>query len=237
MSQPPSSPYPGPQVPQYPYGYDPYGQMGGVDVLAPARRAGIMLFIVGGLLCLLGACNGISGLMLDAQQLAESNQQFMPAGQASPIPPETMRILAIVFAAGTFLIGILLVGLGIPVRGGNRPATITALILASLITLVVGGFVLISLLAAIVSPLMLAFTCVTLVPLVLFGLLVMWLIQALRAAGPDVQARLQQQQAAYWQYAQQQQAYHQSMYAYQQQQQQAAPPPVPQPPDQSADQR
>lgn len=224
MSQPPTSPYSPPQAPQYPYGYDPYAaysQMG--DALAPARRASIMLFIVGGLLTLLGACNGISSVMLDAQQLAASNQQFMAPGQPSPFSPEGLRMFAIVCGALTFLCGIVLVGLGVPVRRGNRPAVIGALIISSLLTLLVGGFMLLALLGGIVQPMLLVAACVTLVPLVLFGLLVIWLIQALRAAGPNLQAQMQQQ-AAYWQYAQQQQAYQQSMYDYQQQQHQQQPP-------------
>src|SRR5687767_9374021 len=70
MSQPPQqSPYSGPQPQQqlHSYSYDPYGQLvqGGdaSDPLSPARRAGVMMFVLGGLLLMCGvACGGIGAL-------------------------------------------------------------------------------------------------------------------------------------------------------------------------------
>ncbi len=226
MSQPPQqSPYSVPQVQTYPYGYDPYGQLGASEALAPARRASVLMFILGGLLVLLGACNGISGLLVDADEMMAQNQQLFATGQPSPIAPETMRALAIAFAVLTFFVGVGMIVLGTRVRAGGRAAIITSLVLSSLIAFVLLGFELMSLVGAIVAPLILIFTCLAAIPLALFGLQAFLLIQALRRGTPSPMSQMQQQ-AAYWHYTQQQQrAYQQSVYAYQQQQLQQPPPP------------
>jgi hypothetical protein len=217
MSQYPS-PYPAPgapqpqQVPAAPYGYNfdyyqPYGQPTG-DPLGPARRAGMLMYVLGGLLAVVGACNGVSSLATSPQQILQQQAEFMPAGQQSPLSPEATRTMAVVFAVLTLGLGIGLILLGTWVRRGSLGAAWTGIVLT-------GGAVLLLLLmvlATIVagasgSPILFVATCVFVIPLALFGLQLVWLIQAARAAPRVAAMRNHQQnyQAQLWQYQQQQQ--------------------------------
>lgn len=227
MSQPPQQyPYSVPQQ-QQPYAYDPYGQhvygSETSDPFSPARRASVMMFVLGGLLLLCGvACGGMGALAPWDEvfrQQPELQQQF---------PGMTTALIqagVIGFGAAGFVVGMILIVLGYFVRGGGAGAVITALVLTSVIVLALLLFSAIALVQGIMSgqAQMLAGTCVYLMPLTLFGILLLFLIQAARAIPRVRQAQVQQ--AAYWQYAQQQQAYQQSMQAYQQQQQQQPPSP------------
>lgn len=231
MSQPPTSPYPGPQQP---YGYDPYAgyqQLG--DVLAPARRASIMMFIAGAILLLCGiACSGI-GLIVPWDELLAEQPQLQ--SELSGISTDLIKGSFIGMSVAGFLFGVGMIVVGFFVRRGTTGPLVVAVVGVSVVILALGLICLGGLIQAIASrqAQTAVGSCVYALPLIYFVILLLQLIQALRAT-PGVRAA-QEQQAAYWQYAQQQQAYQQSMYGYQQQSQQQQPPASPsdQPPQQS----
>jgi hypothetical protein len=110
--------------------------------------------------------------------------------------------------------------LGIPVRRGGRGVTLISIILSSLMLL----FTLLSIVAPLLTgggmPDVIASACVSVLPMVLLTLLLVWLIQGYKGSGAldAMQAQYNQQ---YWQYAQQQQMYGQGPYG--------VPPPAQQP--------
>jgi hypothetical protein len=212
MSQYPSPYYP-PNV-QPPY--LPYG--GPADVLAPARRASTMMFILGGLLMMLGSCNIIQWFVVPFDQQLERfhHMQNMPAGA------DSMQLGDDVFKACLIGVPILFVVLGglfitfaVGVRRGGRISSILALVQTSIILAVLMLFALLMLIAAIQTPLALLFAGMLLIPLGLLIPLTVWLIATLRVL-PRLATAQQQYLAQYWQYQQNMQAY--SGYGY------AAPP-------------
>lgn len=208
MTQP-QSPYP---YPPYPSPYAPpqagtYFGDPGDTILAPARRAAMLMFVLGGLIMLLGICNGAQALVVGAEEFAKVNERFsVPGGPPTPFSPETLRTMSLVMAGVTLFAGLAYVAVGAAVRRGSRGAAIGGIVLSVLAMLfallVVAG----SLLAAIAAPPMLACACGSLLPVSLFGLLIWWLVQSLRAVANwrVVQAQYQMQ---YWQYQQAAQAY------------------------------
>lgn len=195
-----------PQQQQGPSGFDYYRPV--PAPLASARRASVMLWIIGPLLLACGLCVGTVGMLAPMDQLLQQLREYSPeqAQQFSTPQMQTMLRVAYGFIA---IVG-LLTGLGMTgsawfVRQGRRGAVITALvacapvviwaILASLTGLaaLAGG----SLFGVLQLAIGIGITAV-------IGLTVMWLVQALRAGGMADQQQMMQQQ--YWQYLQQQQA-------------------------------
>jgi hypothetical protein len=204
--------------PQYPQQFPPdFSQYQPVsDPLAPARRASIILFVLGGL-CVMGSgCIGVAAWTLPMDEMLAKAKLTLPA----PPPGMTMsQFLQVMYTGIAFLgicFGISLVVVGLFVRRGSRAASITAIALcipAALFFLCNLGSVFSQ---SAGNPLILVIgLCATFVP---FGLLVLtcvWLIAALRQL-PSVQFAQQQYQMQMWQYHQQQAAAHQ----------QPTPPPV-----------
>ena len=86
MSQYPPQQYP-PQLPPG-YGHEHLGYGApGPHPLAPARRAGVMLFIVGGLMLLCGTCLGVAPWALPMDKLLVQSNVPLP----QPPPGVTMR--------------------------------------------------------------------------------------------------------------------------------------------------
>jgi hypothetical protein len=198
----PSS-YPSPYAPPDPnagayYGYyygNPYDQ-----VLRPPRRAGILMFVLGGLLLLCGlACGGVSLLPLD-QLFAQSGRQ-MPAG----VTVNVLRIAYRLMGVLGLIVGLLITVLGIFVRRANKGAIIAAMLVSGMVIL---GFLFFAL-AGLVSQGMggsgeaVLGMGLLLVPVLCFVWLLAWLFQAYRAAG-QVGLLQAQYQAQYYQYQQQQ---------------------------------
>jgi hypothetical protein len=219
LSQPPlpysPQPFP-PDFSQYQPAFDP---------LSPARRAGIMLLIIGCLTIALGACAGLSGFMVPLdkldQMMAQSHvdtSQF-PSGIA---PAEYMRAA---FIGAAFLcapLGIVTIVSGIFTRRGARWAMITGIVLCGLPLLYLVFVVLVALTKGMMNPQMIVGSlCMLLVPAALLSLTIAWLIQAVRNV-PRVRYAQQQYQLQMLHYQQQQAAY---------QQQPSPPPPSPAPDD------
>jgi lysylphosphatidylglycerol synthetase-like protein (DUF2156 family) len=195
------------QPPQFDY-YTPAAYS---DSLAPARRASVLLFILGTVLAGFGLCNIVSTTAVSSQEMIEMQQKFIPKDQALPVSPETYKTIAIAMQGAIVLVGLILLALGVPVRNGSSPATIIAIIVTGIILLLLILLALMSLIAAIVAPALAVMLCFLVVPIAGFSLQFVWLIQAARAASVAKTAT-QQYAAQYWQYYQQQQQ--QAPYAY-----------------------
>ncbi len=217
MSQPPY--YPPPQQTQYP-GYPQYGAPANpyADPLGPAKRASIVMFILGALLLLCGLCFTGVGMVPMDQWPPESIQRFQEIEQK--LQGVSVKALLITMGMAGVIPGFLFIILGFFVRGGGMGAVISAIVLDA-------GMILLILISLVFGVIGMASgrgegdatgLCLILLPTILMGILLVFLIQAARAA-PSVAAARQQYAAQYYHYQQQQQAY--------QQQQQGYPPPPP----------
>lgn len=221
MSQYPP-PYQPPQ-PGYatPPGYPPMSP----SVLGPARRAGILMFVLGGLSVLGGLCCGISGSMIE-QIIAQ--QPAMAQDLPPEATPEVLRIGLLVVAAVSVVYGIGLVVLGLFVRKNSKAAIITSIVVAGL-TLLYLAFTFIKAAVGGVQqgPEAVTGICMAFIPFGLYGLLLFWLIQAIRNVSAARAAG--QYPPEYLAYLQQHYAYQQQVWQQQQQQQggQVPPPPPP----------
>ena len=216
MSQYPPSQYPPPYSPQQPAygGYrPPQPPRSPEELLAPARRAGTLMIVI-------GALSVLCGLWIAWQSSA-----FDPA--APGVPPEfqrqmqqqietfesqsgmSFRTLLLVMGVAPLAVGAVLGGLGLYVRGGSFGVVITAAILTGALLLVVGLVLLAGLLQSAAmggAVVALGVACQCGVPFALLAVLMVWLVQAARAASQITLAR-QNYQAQMWHYQQYQQAY------------------------------
>ena len=186
MSQPPESP-----PPSYPdqgyspqYGFMPYYLTPPDDLLGPARRASLMLFILGGVFLLAGTC--IGSLILSANQavLADMIAQMkrMNPEQAGAFTPTLLRTAYGIMAGVVVMAGVVGVILGVVVRGGRMAAAVVSLVLTLGAGLIIALMLLGTLVAALGNPDALLGALVLLVPLVLIAMTVIFLIGAIRAA-------------------------------------------------------
>jgi hypothetical protein len=214
-----------PTPPPYGYGYDPYAQQ--IDPLAPARRAALMMFILGGLMLLCGIGCGTFAMTVPMDRLISEAGVTLPQ---QPPPgmsiEELMRIGYMVLGVGSFLAGVVLVVLGLFVRGGGRGAAVTSIVIVTILLFVIGLLTLASLPQMFQQPSAALGLCVVIVPIALLIASLIALVQAAKAA-PQVGAMKQQQQFQMWQYQQQQQAYSQGGYSMPPQAPPPAPPPLP----------
>jgi len=186
---------------QYPPGYPSqlgYPQAPMADPLAPAKRASIMMIVVGCLALVLGLCVGFAAMMLTGPMEAQFSRQ-MPPG----ISPQMVGlVLKVIF--GVFLVVALVeVILGILIRSGKSTPIVISIVLT-----VLGIFYFIFNLVVIVhggNPTQIIVAGIT-VMIVVAQLL--FLIPAMKAS-QQVQSMQAAYQAQYWHYMQQQQAYQQ----------------------------
>jgi hypothetical protein len=207
MSQYPS-PYTPPSTPQQQqqlnYGYDFRYYQPTDDLLAPARRAGVLLFVVGGLLALGGLCCGALGTLAPLDEVMAQN----PVLNSTPgVTVEMLKVGIIVLGVLALLFGMALLVLGYFVRGGGMVPVVIAIVLVVLALL----FNLLNLVSTAVQlrgagPQIFGALCVNMLPLVLLIVLLVSLVQAARAA-PRLAMMRSQYQQQYWQYQQQQQMY------------------------------
>jgi hypothetical protein len=237
-------PYP-PQKPQPPQGYPPpppqgYGQQMGYampgaygmpDALAPAKRASVMMFVLGSMMLLCGLCTGTMAAM-PLEQIAAQR------GQMPSLPPgmtmETVRKAFMLAAFVTLPLGLLEIIVGVFVRRGGAGAAVFGIVLASLMILYFAANVFFSVMQHAVGGVLLAAIIAG-----LFVLQLVFCVQSSRAASQIGQMQAAYQ-AQYWQYMQQQAyntggggaaAYNPSAGGYNQGAYNAPPaPPPPQPP-------
>jgi hypothetical protein len=212
---PPPGAYP-PQYAPMPYGQPAYT---GVDPLAPAKRAGMLMIVLGviGLLC--GGAGVLAAVNWDKIIAAQ------PPEMRSQLPANASKSQLLIQPIATLVISVLFLGFGIAVRGGRRGPILAATILTGLL---LGLCVLAALIsgagAAAGNPLGIVNACFL---LIIAGVLLwqfLWLRTPLRSHREFQQAQAAYQ-AQYWQYMQAQQAYNQANYPQPQQQQQQPPPP------------
>jgi hypothetical protein len=220
VSQYPSPYSPPPYYPQY-AGY--YAQR---DLLAPARRASWLMFALAAMLCFCGVCmGGISRVNLNDLP-PESRMEFDRIESQLKNTGLSLKTMLIITGAMAFVPGIAMAVLAIFVRRGGIVSLVLSLALDCVLILGV-AFIMLSSLAA--GPQAMAGICVWAFPMAGFILLMVWLIQAMRA-GPQITSQQSQYAAYYQQYQQAQQAYLQT-YGYAAppapQQQQQQPPPAP----------
>jgi hypothetical protein len=221
----PQQPYPQGQFPQqYPAPYSPY-QMPQVHPMMYAQaqmqgaswkfsRAGMMLMITGGLMGLCGIGCAAMGLMPMDQVLA--NAQLDPQ-MAAMMTPELLKAIFFGLGAGGVLYAVLAIILGIMVRRGSKGATITAIVITSLVV----AYLVINFLAGLfqiskLGPQGAMGECIIVVPLAVCVWQLVWLISAVKS-GPSLAAAQGQMQMQYWQMMQMQQQQYQQMMAAQQQ--------------------
>jgi hypothetical protein len=213
MSQYPS-PYtpPPPQQPNYGAGgYDFSYYQPTEDLLGPARRASIMMFVLGGLTLLLGACNLASSLVVPAEQILAQNEAILQ-GQPSPLSAGTLKTISLVMAILVCVVGFTFILLGTMVRRGGMGSIIATMLIAGAIAILLLFMLVISLIGIVaVSPVYAGLACVVVIPLSLYILLLWWLVQAAKAA-PRVAMMKSQYQQQMWAYQQQQQMYQQAGY-------------------------
>jgi hypothetical protein len=139
-----------------------------------------MLWILGGLIAAYSTCNGVSAIVLSPEMIAKN--PFLANQAEMPFEPETIKLVAIIFNAVVFAFGITLLVLGLPVRNGSATATTIAIVIVALALVPVVLMMAISLIASLVAPLLLIVAAMMAIPLVLLGLLMVWLVQAARSA-------------------------------------------------------
>src|SRR5262245_964260 len=205
MSQFPSQ-FPGP------YSYPAYAQDPYAAARAPARRAGVLMIIIGGLLTLLGMCAGST--LFFPEHMIRQQIEIMPPSPDGQLTVPQMRKQALVSVIVSAVSGVVLIALGLFVRRGSKGAIITGIVLTSLAVLQFGLGTLGFLALAAGAPIMILMACFAAIPLALFILLLVWLIQSLRGSS-DLQRMQAMYQQQYWQYQQQQQMYGQGGYGYQ----------------------
>jgi len=198
MSQYPS-PYSTPNPLGYPY--DP-----AAAILAPAKRAAILMFVLGGFGLLCGVCSGTFAAVGPIDQFIKQSGVQLPSAEELQMSPEQLvKIIFATLAVLSLVQAILTIVLAIFVRRGAMAAIIISLVLCVLIELLF-------LLRAAVSIFQLARgqisgglveIAITFGLIAAYGLLFVSLIQASRAASAAKAMRLQYQ-SQYWQYQQQQ---------------------------------
>lgn len=213
---------------QYPSPYSPpsytptYGMF--PDVLAPARRAGLLMIVLGALMFVYALCNGGSTALLSSEEMQKFQQDLTTAAGESPFSSETMRRMTLVFSGIIALLGVLYIFCGIMTRRGSAPATIMSIILNSLFLIGSVLFLAVTVFMSFAMPMMLIGACLMLAATSLFGLAEFWLFQAMKVPA-QISAMQQQYQMQMWHYQQQAQMY--SAGGYPQGYSPPAPPPAP----------
>jgi hypothetical protein len=167
------------------------------------------MFLIAGLMVLGGLC--CAGIGYALPQIISQQPQIFEEMQTIPnMTPQLLRTVFFIGGAIGVLAAIVLAVLGTFVRRGSKPA----IILGMIISVLGMGYFVISLASMLMrgaqsGSALAGGLCASVVPLVLFGLLLTWLIQAMRSSG-DAAAIQQQYAQQYWQYAYQQQMYNQT---------------------------
>lgn len=174
------------------------------DPLAPARRASLTMFVLGGLGLACGLCFGAAVTLSFDQIMAQQ-------GALPPLPPGVtyalLQKILIAFAAVALIANVALIALGLFVRKGSAPASTIGIVLTSLFVLYFGG----NSILALVGPYGPVAALVSLVITAVYGMQLYFLVQALRASS-NVKHMQAAYQAQYWQYMQQQQTYNAAAY-------------------------
>ena len=208
MSQNPSPYSPPPADPRGPV---PYGAMTR-DPLQSARNASVLMMVLGILMLIYGLCNGIGSLATNSDEFARQMQMFNK-DQPPPVSLATMRTMAAVFSGLVLMLAIFMLVSSPYVRRGGTTAITVSLVGVSAIVGLLGLCTLIMVITGFAMPIAFALACVLVIPTALFGLLLVWLIQARRGSG-HIRAIQTQYQQQYLMYQQAMQQYSQPGFGY-----------------------
>jgi len=158
----------------------------------------------------MGLCMGSITWLVPVQQLEMFVEQLKGVGVVAPPGISPAQFVRIFYTTGGVMaaaVGCVLIALAVFVRRASRTGVITATIVCALVTVyfvfeVLNG----ARLALSGNPALIAAGCFTLIPLSLFGLITLWLVQLLRAL-PAIDAARRQYQSQYYQSQQQQWQY------------------------------
>lgn len=229
MSYPPQNPTPQQPSPYPPYGLSQphYAYGNPLDtLLAPARRAGIALFIAGILGVLVGGCLGVMGIGLGLAEI-KSDPKFAEVQQElarSGVTLDAVRIMIFVMAAVTVFVSIAYAVLGFFVRSGTKGALITTSILTGLPLALLVLWCVLGLIT-----LQFQVLCFVVIPIALLGFILAQVISALIRSNQVQQWRDYQRNAQLYQTAN---PYYQQQAASYPTQQYSGPLPPPPPPSQ-----
>jgi hypothetical protein len=231
----PYPPYPSPYAPPQAAAY--YAQPPAETLLAPARRAGILMIVLGALMFLFAACVAVIGALIPNMRTQPEIQDAIAKLEAQLGGQVSVQTLFVVMGVVLTVISVLYIVAGAFARRGGMGAAVTSLVLASLVLL----YLVFNGVGSLLMPGGAGAACFSLLIAGIHVLLVVWLIQAIRASTRVKLLQMQQAQyaAQYWQYQQAQAQAQEATGGYgygapQQQVQQHAPsipaPPAP-PPD------
>lgn len=190
----------------------------GYYLLAPARRASIMLIVVGSMALLFSACAApVFALSKEQYETELRNSPFvknMP--EQSNLPPgfsliDFTRNFQRASTLSGIAIGPVLIVLGIAVRRGNKIATVFAAIFCGLLLLVELAMTAIGITLG--NMYMCMGGCMGLVPFILLVITTMWLMQILKKL-PQIAADRQLWEQSYAGMQQQQQLYNQGSFGF-----------------------
>jgi hypothetical protein len=211
---------PGPTLSQYPTPYPPQQPVYGGDqqptpdqLLAPARRAGVLMIVLGVLFVFCGLCMAGVGWAMNQPDFTDSPQYADMKQVVQQFEAQTrmsMQTALLIVGIIPLAVGALLGGLGFVVRNGGFVTIILSIVLTSVLLLFLGLIIIAGgIQTATTNPSQLAGLCFYVVPFALLTLNLVWLIQAARASSQIAAAR-QQQQTQMWQYQQYQETYRQN---------------------------
>jgi len=206
------SQYPQYHAPQPP----PDANLSPEQLVGPARRAGTMMMIVGVLAVLAGLCVAYQAnsfdptdprAIPDAQLRQQMQQQINTFETQLGI---SFRTLMLVFAAIPLLLGAVTGGVGLYVRNGGLASVVAGIVVVGLMLLGVGFALLAGLIQGMATgpAVLVVSVCVYGVPFGLLVMLMLWLVQAARAAPRLAEAR-RRLEARQGQYEERQQAFRQ----------------------------
>ena len=122
-----------------PYGYGYYGQDPVAALLAPAKRASIVMFVLAGLMLPCGGLMALAGAAADFSQL--------PPDQVAQIQAVEQQLSSVGWslkqmfvALGVFMLipGLIFLGLAVAVRRGGMGSVVTSIIFCGLVGLLAG---------------------------------------------------------------------------------------------------
>lgn len=187
------------QPPQGPLGYQS-PQPAYYDGLAPARRAAVLCWVLGGLGLCCGACMSVVAFLAPMDKIAAQGQSVLSPEQQQALGnidlAQMLKVLYASMGIAAIVISILLLILGVFVRRGSRGGIITTIVVFICIALVGALGVLSGLVEAAMGKSQgLLGALIWLVIGVVAGVAIHWLAQALRAVramGTNMQTYYQQ---------------------------------------------
>jgi hypothetical protein len=205
---------------QYPQYYAPQpppdANLSPEQLVGPARRAGTMMMIVGVLAVISGLCAAYWANNFDPTDptaIPDPRMRQQMQQQINTFETQlgiSFRTAMLFFAAVPLLLGAVTGGVGLYVRNGGLGPVIAGIVVVALMLIGVGFALLAGLIQGLAAgPAMLvASVCVYGVPFGLLVMLMLWLVQAARAAPRLAEAR-RRLEARQGQYEERQQAFRQ----------------------------